>query len=137
MKVPSAFSACPAAAAILCRNPSLFRYQFKATRAKTAATRRRKLIRHKMAHGRMGRNFVIELCNASATTSKSHIMLELRNITLASGPVVEERWLLRAINAQFPEAQFHAVVGPSGCGKSTLLKVIAGVCQPDEGSVHW
>jgi ABC transport system ATP-binding/permease protein len=64
-------------------------------------------------------------------------MLELRNVTLASGPVSEERWLLRAINAQFAEGQFHAVVGPSGCGKSTLLKVIAGLRQPNEGSVHW
>jgi len=64
-------------------------------------------------------------------------MLELRNVTLASGPMTEERWLLRGINARFPEGQFHAVVGPSGCGKSTLLKVIAGVRQPNEGSVHW
>ena len=64
-------------------------------------------------------------------------MLELRNVTLASGPVTEERWLLRGINARFPEGQFHAVVGPSGCGKSTLLKVIAGLRPPNEGSVHW
>ena len=28
-----------------------------------------------------------------------------------------------------------AVVGPSGCGKSTLLELIAGLQQPDEGSV--
>jgi NitT/TauT family transport system ATP-binding protein len=28
-----------------------------------------------------------------------------------------------------------AVVGPSGCGKSTLLELIAGLQQPDEGTV--
>jgi ABC-type nitrate/sulfonate/bicarbonate transport system ATPase subunit len=28
-----------------------------------------------------------------------------------------------------------AVVGPSGCGKSTLLELIAGLQEPDEGSV--
>ena len=29
------------------------------------------------------------------------------------------------------------MVGPSGSGKSTLLKVIAGIREPQEGSVHW
>ena len=29
-----------------------------------------------------------------------------------------------------------AVVGPSGCGKSTLLELIAGLQQPDEGTVR-
>jgi ABC transport system ATP-binding/permease protein len=87
--------------------------------------------------GAVGRNILIELGNASSTTAQSNSMLELRNISLASGPMAEERWLLRTINAQFSEGQFHAVVGPSGCGKSMLLKVIAGVRQPDEGTVHW
>jgi ABC-type nitrate/sulfonate/bicarbonate transport system ATPase subunit len=29
-----------------------------------------------------------------------------------------------------------AVVGPSGCGKSTLLELVAGLQEPDEGSVR-
>lgn len=29
------------------------------------------------------------------------------------------------------------VHGPSGCGKSTLLSVVAGVVQPDSGSLHF
>ncbi|HKP45407.1 MAG TPA: ABC transporter ATP-binding protein, partial [Pyrinomonadaceae bacterium] len=64
-------------------------------------------------------------------------MLELRNVSLASGPAAEAAWLLRDISARFSLGRLHAVVGPSGCGKSTLLKVIAGVRQPNEGSVHW
>jgi ABC-type multidrug transport system ATPase subunit len=83
------------------------------------------------------RNFLIVLGNASATAAQSNIMLELRNVTLSFGRATEERWLLQAISGQFPQGQFHAVVGPSGCGKSTLLKVIAGVRQPNEGTVHW
>ncbi len=31
--------------------------------------------------------------------------------------------------------EFFAIVGPSGCGKSTLLSLIAGLMQPEEGSI--
>src|SRR3954464_11116234 len=64
-------------------------------------------------------------------------MLELRGVTLLAGQEPEGRALLRGVNAKFRPGQLHAVVGPSGCGKSTLLKVIAGIRQPHEGSVHW
>jgi NitT/TauT family transport system ATP-binding protein len=30
-----------------------------------------------------------------------------------------------------------ALLGPSGCGKSTLLRLIAGLDQPDHGTLHW
>src|SRR6266850_2980100 len=33
--------------------------------------------------------------------------------------------------------EFLTIVGPSGCGKSTLLKLIAGVEQPDAGTVSF
>ena len=32
--------------------------------------------------------------------------------------------------------EFVVIVGPSGCGKSTLLNVIAGLIDPDSGSVN-
>jgi NitT/TauT family transport system ATP-binding protein len=31
--------------------------------------------------------------------------------------------------------QFISLVGPSGCGKSTLLRILAGLIEPDDGSV--
>ena len=65
------------------------------------------------------------------------VMLELREVNVVSRRAEEETRLLASIDAHFAPGQLHAVVGPSGCGKSTLLKVIAGVCQPNEGSVHW
>ena len=66
-----------------------------------------------------------------------HIMLELREVSVVSARSGEVRRLLDAIGAHFAPGQLHAVVGPSGCGKSTLLKAIAGVRQPNEGSMRW
>lgn len=66
-------------------------------------------------------------------------MLEARDISLQAGVRAdgEPLWLLRELSAHFPRGHFCAVVGPSGSGKSTLLKVIAGLREPQEGSVHW
>lgn len=33
------------------------------------------------------------------------------------------------------EGAFHCLVGRSGCGKTTLLKLVAGLLQPDRGSI--
>jgi len=66
-------------------------------------------------------------------------MLEVRDVSLTTGflPDGEPLMLLREISAHFPRGHLCAIVGPSGSGKSTLLKVIAGVRDSGDGSVHW
>ena len=55
----------------------------------------------------------------------------LANVTRTYGRITA----LERIDLTVGEGEVVAVVGPSGCGKSTLLELIAGLQQPDEGSV--
>jgi ABC-type multidrug transport system ATPase subunit len=66
-------------------------------------------------------------------------MLEVRAASLTAGiqPDGSPLILLRDISAHFPRGHLCAIVGPSGSGKSSLLKVIAGIREPDDGTIHW
>ena len=44
--------------------------------------------------------------------------------------------VLRGVSIDVPERAFAVLVGPSGCGKSTLLRLLAGLEQADEGTIH-
>ena len=44
--------------------------------------------------------------------------------------------VLRQINWEIEEGEFHCLLGKSGCGKTTLLKLAAGLLRSDEGSIH-
>ena len=40
------------------------------------------------------------------------------------------------VTLEVGEGELLALVGPSGCGKSTLLMLLAGLLEPDAGTVH-
>jgi sn-glycerol 3-phosphate transport system ATP-binding protein/multiple sugar transport system ATP-binding protein len=44
--------------------------------------------------------------------------------------------VLRSVSIDVPEGAFAVLVGPSGCGKSTLLRLLAGLEEADEGTIH-
>jgi len=58
--------------------------------------------------------------------------VNIRNVSKAFGPTV----VLKNINLDIACGEFVVLLGPSGCGKSTLLRLIAGLDENHEGSVH-
>ena len=42
-----------------------------------------------------------------------------------------------ALELNIGAGQLFTLLGPSGCGKTTTLKVIAGLLEPDAGSIHF
>lgn len=57
--------------------------------------------------------------------------LEVRDVSVSFGATRA----LERVNLQLHTGRVLAVLGPSGGGKSTLLRVIAGLQEPDQGSV--
>lgn len=46
-----------------------------------------------------------------------------------------ENTILDGIDLSVARGEMHVLLGPSGCGKTTLLRSIAGLVQPDRGSI--
>src|SRR5690349_1521130 len=40
------------------------------------------------------------------------------------------------ISLEVRDGEFFSLLGPSGCGKTTLLRTIAGILQPDSGTIR-
>ncbi len=62
-------------------------------------------------------------------------MLKLQNIGYSYHTLHGETEVLHNLSFGVNEGEFVAVVGPSGCGKSTLLSIIAGLLEPESGTI--
>lgn len=47
-----------------------------------------------------------------------------------------ETQVVHGVDLSIADGEFCVFVGPSGCGKSTLLRMIAGLEETSEGSIH-
>jgi nitrate/nitrite transport system ATP-binding protein len=61
--------------------------------------------------------------------------LELRGVGKGYGSTSTRTEVLRDINLSVAKGEFVAVVGYSGAGKTTLINLVAGLAQPDTGTV--
>lgn len=59
-------------------------------------------------------------------------MLHLDDVVLRYG----SRAVLDGVELRLKEGTATAIMGPSGSGKTSLLHCIAGIIQPDSGSIH-
>ena len=60
-------------------------------------------------------------------------VLELDKVTLFRGGVA----ILKDVSVSIPEGKTTVIIGPAGCGKSSLLKTIAGLLDPQKGTVKY
>ena len=64
--------------------------------------------------------------------SDREIVLRMRGISKQFGPVQA----LSEVGFTVRRGTVHALVGENGAGKSTLMKILAGVYQPDSGTIE-
>jgi len=61
--------------------------------------------------------------------------LELKNVSKGFGANGSRAEVLHDINLTIEKGEFVAIVGYSGAGKTTLISMIAGLNQPDTGTI--
>ncbi len=72
-----------------------------------------------------------ESLSQTGTAETAGVELSVRNLGHSFGALRA----LDGVELSIPPGTVLGIVGPSGCGKSTLLELIAGLREPDEGTI--
>jgi NitT/TauT family transport system ATP-binding protein len=65
------------------------------------------------------------------------VQLNVRNISKSFQGKAGEVRVLDDLSFTINERDFVSIIGPSGCGKTTIFNIIAGLIEPDSGSIHY
>ncbi len=74
---------------------------------------------------------LIELINISKDFGKQNIK------PLMGTKEIKQGFSIKNLNLTVPDGKTMVILGPSGCGKTTLLKLIAGLEQPNNGTIKF
>ena len=74
----------------------------------------------------------VSLDEAATAAAASANALVLRSVTKRFGSTVA----VDGIDLTIPAGTFYGLVGPNGAGKTTTLSMIAGLLEPDRGTIH-
>ena len=85
-----------------------------------------------MAHDAVVRG---ELLSKSVKSALIKKFVEVNNVSRAVGRGDNALDILQGVNFYAHKGEIVSIVGPSGCGKSTFLNILAGLDQPDSGTV--
>src|ERR1700723_3206458 len=65
------------------------------------------------------------------------VQLSVRNVRKSFHGKAGEVRVLADLSFGINERDFVSIIGPSGCGKTTIFNIIAGLIEPDSGSMHY
>ena len=71
---------------------------------------------------------------ANVASRAKRVTAEIRDLSFAYSPDAEP--IIEHLDLAIPCGDHLAIVGPSGAGKSTLASLVAGLLEPDAGSVR-
>lgn len=62
-------------------------------------------------------------------------LLQIADVSVSYHSPTGEIPALSHLSFSLEQGEFAAIVGPSGCGKSTLLNLVAGLMEPESGTI--
>lgn len=75
--------------------------------------------------------------NKSTTALNKNVAVSLDGIFKRFNTDNDSLTVLENVSLSIKRKKFVCLIGPSGCGKSTFLRILAGLIQPDEGTVRF